>query len=196
MEFYLNTTKYTTDELEAVDAMVADGVKLSAAIKELGVSYSPAWQYVTWKAKVAAGTVDDHRGLPQSVINAKVKELRGEKQSWGEIATTICINESAVRKAYELATNIQSVGTRTGKGGRMWGDDKGEAMYANELQGTGVTVEPGTKLTEAVASIHREPEDMSMELLAASIRSQADGDIKMPRKKADRVALLKSLTEG
>ena len=193
MEFYLST-RYELSELEAVNELVLSGVTLEVARKEIGISYSPAWQFVTWSAKVADGSVDDHRGLPQDVINSTVARLRKEGQSWGDIATTICISESAVRRAYEQATNIQATGTRTGKGGRFWGDDEGQDLYANERQGTGVTVTPGTNLTTAKSAI-MDPANMSIPLLKASIRALSDGDVKLPRKKEELVKLYASLTD-
>ena len=190
MEFYL-TTKYSEETLNGILEDVLNGASIKQAHTEAGVSYSPAWQFVTWAIKALNGECDDQRGLPEAAQAKAVTKLRNRDWSWGEIATTVCLNESFCRKLYERETNIQATGTRTGKGGRMWGDRKGEALYAAERQGTGVNVAPGTTLNGAVAAV-TDPDNMSMPHLRAAIRALGHQD-KLPRAKADLVGLYTEL---
>ncbi len=190
VEFYLNT-KYDEGTLNSILEAVLDGTPLAEAHKAEGVSYSPAWQFVTWAIKALNGECNDMRGMPEATQSVAVTELRDLKQSWGEIATTLCLNESYCRKLFERYTNVQSVGTRTGKGGRFWGDEQGAELYAAERQGTGVEVVPGTKLDSAVAQV-ADPSNMSMPLLRAAIRSMGHEGA-MPKGKANLVKLYTEL---
>lgn len=191
MEFYL-TTKYSEETLNSIlEAVLSGSATLKEAYTEAGVSYSPAWQFVSWAIKALNGNCDDQRGLPESAQAKAVVALRDERQSWGEIATTLCLNESYCRKLYERTTNVQSVGTRTGKGGRMWGDKKGEALYAAERQGTGVQVTPGTTLNGAVAAV-TDPSAMTMPHLRSAIRALGHEGA-MPKGKANLVKLFTEL---
>lgn len=194
MEFYLNT-KYDHEQLNAVLADHQAGATIAAAAKANGVTYSPAWQYCTWVAKVAAGTVTDLRGMPQADQAKAVAKLRNAGNSWGEVATTVCLNENACRKLFEAATNVQAVGTRIGKGGRHWGDEQGAPLYAAERQATGVAVEPGTTLAGAVASTNVDPATMRMPALKAGIRAMG-GTVPTKANKATLVAMYTELANG
>lgn len=187
MEFYLKT-KYTPAELAKALELADSGMSIGNAAKACDISYSPAWQFITWSHKVAAGTTEP--GLTGATLHNRVAELRAQDWSWGDIATTVCINENACRKAFEQATNIQAVGTRTGKGGRFWGDDEGEVLYQDERNQVGVKVEPGTPLPTAVNTV-LDLNTRSLPELRARYRALGI-EAPMPKGKADIIEALKA----
>lgn len=161
-------SKYSFEMLgEAADRLDA-GESMATVLADTGMSYSPVWRFWTWRRFAIEGSLEE---LPASEAAAaeRVAALRATGLSWGEIGCKCQIPEDRARRFFERATNVQAVGTRTGKGGRFWGQkDKDEESRARaELlyrgQGThgerssqGPSVEVGTSFAAALAAMDKD----------------------------------------
>lgn len=142
-------SKYSFEDLDSAADQIDAGTPISKVLEATGMSYSPVWRYATWR-RFAKN--DQLAILPTETTDAAkaVSAARAQDLSWGEIGVKFSIPESRARKLYSLATNIDSVGTRTGKGGRFWG----QKDYDAESRDMASKLYTGTSLVGDDASAH------------------------------------------
>jgi hypothetical protein len=163
---------------KASDWLMADSNrKVKDALEKFGVPYGTFWLYHE-RAKIVAsgGTVhtlaeiQKHGGYDSAWFrNTVTAYYREGKASWGTVmvrfdeTNPFGISEGKCRKAFEQATNVQSEGQRTGKGGRWFGGaELHEYLYRSVLddepnrKAFGTDIEPGTELAAKAQAIAEE----------------------------------------
>jgi hypothetical protein len=120
-----------------------DGVGAEAARKQVGVSHTPAelhvFKFQWFIADLPEPGTGDWTPTPELIRFLKTDQGWG----WGRIMVATNAGEAKVRRMFEDATGIESVGIRTGKGGRFLGDDP--KLYEETLKATGTDIPKGER---------------------------------------------------
>lgn len=81
--------------------------------------------------------------LSEDKQTERVRALRAEGLSWGQISLRIGVTEGRTQTLFERATGIAAQGTRVKRGGRFL-KEIGEAGYKGNHKGFGTEAKPGT----------------------------------------------------
>ena len=127
-------------QVDEVTQQVLDGtMPLKAALHTLGMGYSKFWNHYA-SVRLAQQPSLALKATPAAIAAARNKG--DEYSSWGWVMVRANVTEGQARKLYTQHTNIDSVGTRNGHGGRFAGDEG--HLYLGPAKATGPMFAAGT----------------------------------------------------
>lgn len=187
-----------TKAFKQVIALRAKGVSWKEVTAETGVGYASGW-LAEQRANLDPKQVIkvDPTNVPalcQAIRHARL----AENNSWGLLMVRTGLPETQVRRAFELATNIQSEGLRNGKGGRFL-EDNADAYAPAPKVGWVRRLEDGAPLPEEIRSglikagvLAEDVAELSGMSAAAlkAMHKELLPEVKVPAKKADVIASL------
>lgn len=162
-----------------------EGRKLKEILELTGLTYAQAWLYIT----------DAHLPASEKIKSKdrtalKVKQLREDNMSWGNIVVRFGYKEyteAKIRKLFEEATGTMSIGLRIGHGGRFLNNDG--LLYAGERRRPGIELPKGTKrselreISDALASTNGHVPQKTR-LASKKAAARASGAVKAAKKAA------------
>lgn len=142
----------TTTTYDQAWTMFQAGSKNEGIMEATGLNYSQMWRDRTAR-QLEADMLPGHSFIATDGSNtataAAMAALRAKGESWGLISVKARMPESRARKLFAEATGIDSVGLRTGKGGRYVADD-GRFYSGSDRAQYGTELVPGVPVLEQV----------------------------------------------